>query len=337
MTALSMKKPAIWDQVGQMRLSDIYKSVQKDLKKVEQSLEEIADADFSLLAELLAYTLNTGGKRVRPALTLLSGKFYIYDTALLVPMAAAIELLHTATLVHDDIVDNSPVRRGKPTVSRAWGENRALLLGDYLFAKAGSLVASTGNLRAIKLFSQTLMTISAGELRQTSVTFDIAKDRAYYFAWIGAKTACLFSTSTESGAVLSQAPEEIIQTIRDYGHNLGMAFQIIDDVLDFIGEEDELGKPVGSDLREGTLTLPTILFLESYPEDELTKKVIARKDVEGVPQAVERIRNSQAIADCLKMASEFCDKACRAAAKLPDCSAKKSLIDVADYIVHRRK
>ncbi len=319
-----------------MSLSSIYKPVQKDLKKVEQSLEEIAAADFPLLAELLAYTLRTGGKRVRPVLTLLSGKFYIYDTALLIPMAAAIELLHTATLVHDDIVDNSPVRRGKPTVSRAWGENRALLLGDYLFAKAGSLVAGTGNLRAIKLFSETLMTISAGELKQTSVTFDMAKVRAYYFAWIGAKTACLFSTATESGAVLSQAPEKAIQAIRDYGHNLGMAFQIIDDVLDFVGEEDELGKPVGSDLREGTVTLPTILFLESYPEDELTKNVIGKKDAEGVSQAVERIRNSRVIADCLTMATEFCHKASRAAEKLPDNSARKSLIDIADYIVQRR-
>src|SRR4030043_191738 len=235
-----------------MNLSDIYKPIQKDLKKVEQGLEAITDAEFSLLAQLLAYTLKTGGKRVRPALTLLSGKFYVYDPRLLVLMAAAIELLHTATLVHDDIVDNSPVRRGKPTVSRAWGQNSALLLGDYLFAKAGSLVAGTGNLRAIKLFSQTLMTISAGELKQTGVTFDIAKVREYYLAWISAKTACLFSTSTESGAILSRAPEEAIQAMRDYGHNLGMAFQMVDDVLDFVGEEDELGKPVGSDLREGT-------------------------------------------------------------------------------------
>jgi heptaprenyl diphosphate synthase/octaprenyl-diphosphate synthase len=320
-----------------VNLSDIYKPVQKDLKKVEQSLEEITDAEFSLLAQLLAYTLKTGGKRVRPALTLLSGKFYIYEPTLLVPMAAAIELLHTATLVHDDIVDNSPVRRGKPTVSRAWGGNSALLLGDYLFAKAGSLVAGTGNLRAIKLFSQTLMTISAGELKQTGITFDIAKVREYYFAWIGAKTACLFSTSTESGAILSQAPEEAIQAIKDYGHNLGMAFQIVDDVLDFVGEEDELGKPVGSDLREGTLTLPTILFAESYPEDELTKNVIGKKDAEGVSQAVERIRNSQVIADCLAMASEFCLRARQAAEKLPDNSARKSLIDLAEYIVKRQK
>jgi geranylgeranyl pyrophosphate synthase len=332
-----MRKPAGWGLVGQVNLSEIYKPVQKDLKKVEQILEEITDAEFSLLAQLLIYTLKTGGKRVRSALTLLSGKFYVYEPALLVPMAAAIELLHTATLVHDDIVDNSPVRRGKPTVSRAWGQNSALLLGDYLFAKAGSLVAGTGNLRAVKLFSQTLMIISAGELKQTGVTFDTAKLRDYYFAWIGAKTACLFSASTESGAILSQAPEEAIQAISDYGHNLGMAFQIVDDVLDFIGEEDELGKPVGSDLREGTMTLPTILFVESYPEDKLIKNFFKKKDAEDVSQAVAKIRDSRVIDDCLTLASEFCSKARRAAEKLPDNSARKSLIDLAGYIVERRK
>jgi geranylgeranyl pyrophosphate synthase len=320
-----------------VNLSEIYRPVQKDLKKVEQSLEDIADTDFSLLTQLLEYTLKAGGKRVRPALTLLSGKFYVYDLTLLVPMAAAIELLHTATLVHDDIVDNSPVRRGKPTVSRTWGQSSALLLGDYLFAKAGSLVAGTGNLRAVKLFSETLMTISAGELKQTAVTSAMARLRDYYFAWIGAKTACLFSTSTESGAILSQAPEESIQNVGDYGYNLGMAFQIVDDVLDFIGEEEELGKPVGSDLREGTLTLPTIIFAEYYPSDDLIKNFIGNRDAEDVAPAVERIRNSPVIDDCLILAAEFCLKARRAAEKLPDNRARKSLIDLTEYIVERRK
>ena len=332
-----LKKPAVWYLVGQVNLTNIYKPIQDDLKKVERSLEEIADAEFSLLAELLAYTLKDGGKRIRPALTLLSGKFYVYDAALLVPMAAAIELLHTATLVHDDIVDNSPVRRGKPTVSRAWGENRALLLGDYLFAKAGSLVAGTENLRVIKLFSQTLMTISGGELKQTGVTFALARARDYYFAWVSAKTARLFSTATESGAILSQAPEEAIEAMRDYGHNLGMGFQIVDDVLDFVGEEDELGKPVGSDLREGTMTLPSILFAESYPEDNLIKSVVENKDMGSVALAVEKIRSSSVIDECLALASEFCSRASRAVEKLPDNSARQSLLELAAYIVERRK
>ena len=320
-----------------MNLSDIYKPVKDDLDKVERSLEEIADSEFPLLAQLLTYTLKNGGKRIRPALTLLSGKFYVYEPALLIPMAAAIELLHTATLVHDDIVDNSPVRRGRPTVSCAWGENRALLLGDYLFAKAGSLAASTGNLRVVKLFSQTLMTISGGELRQTGVTLDLKRAREHYFDWISAKTACLFSAATESGAVLSQAPEEAIDAMRDYGHNLGRGFQIVDDVLDFVGEEDELGKPVGSDLREGTMTLPSILFAESYPEDNLIKSIVEKKDAESVALAVEKIRNSSVIDECLALATEFCSRARQAVEKLPDNSACQSLLELAAYIIERRK
>ena len=337
MTALLMMKQAGWGLVGQVNLSDIYKPVQKDLEKVERRLEEVADSGFPLLAQLLAYTLKNGGKRIRPALTLLSAKFFSYKLNTLIPMAMAIELLHTATLVHDDIVDNSPIRRGKPTVSRAWGENRALLLGDYLFAKAGSLSAGTGNLRVVELFSQTLMTISGGELNQTGVTFDLARLREYYFAWVSAKTACLFATATESGAILSQAPEDAIEAMRDYGHNLGMAFQIVDDVLDFVGDEDEMGKPVGSDLREGTMTLPAILFAESYPEDNLIKSVVEKKDAESVALAVERIRNSPVMDECLALAAEFCSRASSAVEKLPDNSARRSLLDLAAYIVERRK
>lgn len=320
-----------------MNLSDIYKPIEDDLEKVEQSLEAVADVDSPLLAQLLKYTLKAGGKRIRPSLTLLSGKFYHYDPALLIPMAMSIELLHTATLVHDDIVDHSPVRRGKPTVSRAWGENRALLLGDYLFAKAGSLAAITGNLRVIKLFSQALMTISSGELEQTGVVFDLGRVREYYFSWISAKTACLFSTATESGAALSQSPEDVIEALKDYGHNFGMAFQIIDDVLDFVGDEAELGKPVGSDLGEGIVTLPSILFAESHPEDNLLKSVIENRDAERAALAVEKIRNSPVIAECLALASEFCSRACRALDVLPDNSFRQALLDLAAYIIQRRK
>jgi geranylgeranyl pyrophosphate synthase len=320
-----------------VNLNDIYRLIQDGLEEVERSLEAVADVDNPLLAELLRYTLKNGGKRIRPSLTLLAGKFHVYDLDLLVPIAAAIEVLHTATLVHDDIVDNSPVRRGKPTVSHAWGENRALLLGDYLFAKAGSLAADTENLRVIRLFSRALMTISGGELKQTGVTFDLTKAREYYFNWISAKTACLFATAAESGAILSQCPEYMIEGLKNYGHNLGMAFQIIDDVLDFIGDETELGKPVGSDLGEGIVTLPTILFAEANPGDSLIKNVIGKKDAENVTLAVDMIRRSPVIDECLGLASDFCARASRALDLLPDNSYRQALLDLAAYIIQRRK
>ena len=320
-----------------MKLSDIYKPVQDDILKVEQSLGDVMKVDNPILAQMLEYVLKGSGKRIRIALTLLSGKSYDYNLDLLIPMASAAELLHNATLVHDDIVDNSLIRHGKPTVCHAWDKTRALLLGDYLFAKAGRLVASTGNLRAIKLFAQTLMTISGGELRQTAYTFDLKYAREYYYSWIEAKTACLFVMATESGAVLSQSPVDVIEAMIDYGHNFGIAFQIVDDVLDFIGEESVMGKPVGSDLSEGTVTLPAILFAEANPDSDLLNSVISHKHTDDVALLLERIRNSSIIDECLAIAMDYCSKACQALEVLPDNSARQSLSDLANFVVQRRK
>jgi len=320
-----------------MSLDSIYQPIKDDLVKIEQSLESIANVDTPLLSQLLEYLLKNGGKRIRPSLTLLAGKFHSYDLSLLIPMATAVELLHNATLVHDDIVDNAPTRRGKKSISQAWGEASALLLGDYLFARAGKLVASTRNLRVVKLFAQTLMTISSGELAQINVFFDRKRARDHYYKWIDAKTACLFSMATESGAVLSQSPEPVIEALIDYGHNFGMAFQIIDDVLDFTGQEDEMGKPVGSDLIEGAVTLPSIIFAESNPDGNLIKSIIENKDRDKVALVVDKIRNSPIIDECLAIASDFGAKACKALEKVPDNSARQSLIDLATYVIKRRK
>lgn len=320
-----------------MNLNHIYQPIKDDLKTVDQSLEAVANVDIPLLSQLLKYLLKNGGKRIRPSLTLLAGKFHKYDLTTLIPMATAVELLHNATLVHDDIVDNAPTRRGKHSISHAWGEASALLLGDYLFARAGRLVASTENLHVVKLFAQTLMTISSGELAQINVIFDKKRAREHYYSWISAKTACLFAMSTESGAALSQAPENIIEALKDYGQNFGMAFQVVDDVLDFIGREDELGKPVGSDLIEGAVTLPTILFSESNSDSNLIKNIIENKDLEKVASVVDKIRNSPIIEECLNIASDFCSKACQALEKLPDNSTRQDLRDLATYIIQRKK
>jgi geranylgeranyl pyrophosphate synthase len=318
-------------------LAEIYHLIKKDLETVEVKLQSVSDVDIPLLSQLLEYTLRNGGKRIRPSLTLLAGKFHDYDLDKLIPMAAGVELLHNATLVHDDIVDNSELRRGKPSISNAWGQDCALLLGDYLFAKAGHLVASTNNLRVIYLFAETLMTISSGELAQIGVIFDEKKARAHYYNWISAKTACLFATSTESGAILSNASEAEITSLKEYGHYFGMAFQIVDDVLDFIGKEADLGKPTGSDLAEGAVTLPSILYAERYPDDNLIKAIIENHDNEKVLLALEKIKESPVIDECLEIASDFCLKAQKTLDILPDCSAREALLKFATYILKRDK
>jgi octaprenyl-diphosphate synthase len=320
-------------------LDVIYESIQEDLIKVEDSLQSVSKVTFDRLSEMLDYSLESRGKRIRPALTLLSGKFYKYNLEYLLPMAAAVELMHTATLVHDDAVDKSSVRRRRPTINKVWGEDKAVLLGDYLFAKAGEFCANTGNLRVITLFSQTLATISSGELRQAFDAFNLEQTREQYLQRIASKTASLFSLATKSGAILSQAPESSVEVLRDYGHNLGVAFQIVDDILDFIGTEEELGKPVGSDLAQGTLTLPAMLLLEHYPENNPIKRFFQnRDDLENdKKQAIELVRNSSVVQECYDIVTEYCTKACQNLNLLPDNVNHQALVELANYVIRRRK
>ncbi len=324
-----------------MELKAIYQSVQGDLAKVESQIKTVTEVDFPGLAELLKHIL-LGGKAVRPALIFLSARFYKYDLDLLLPMATCVELMHTSTLVHDDAIDKSAVRRGRPTVNSLWGVDRAVLLGDYLFAKAGEFAALTGNLRVIRLFSQTLQIISSGELKQTFDAFNLEQSRERYFERITGKTASLFALSTQSGAILSQAPEASIQALKGYGTNLGIAFQVVDDLLDFTGTEAELGKPVGSDLAQGTLTLPAMLLLEQYPEDNPVRELFSNRDMpeaarQGkIKRAIDMVGNSSVEPECYKIASDYCDKARRELESLPASPVRKTLVEIADFVVSRK-
>lgn len=321
-----------------MPLSAIYEPIQGDLDKVEDELGSVSKVSFLWLSKLLAYSLKGGGKRIRPALTLLSGKFYNYNLDSLVPMAMAVELMHTATLVHDDAIDKSPVRRGRPTINKVWGEDKAVLLGDYLFAKAGEFAADTHNLRVIKLFAQTLQIISSGELNQAFNAFNLKQTREDYLQRIASKTASLFSLATESGTILSQAPEKSVEILKGYGYNLGIAFQIVDDILDFIGTEEEMGKPVGSDLAQGTLTLPAMLLLERYPEENPVKMLFQSRDKqENIKLAIELVRDSPIIEQCYKLASDYCSRACHNLNLLPDNASRQALIKLTDYVVKRKR
>jgi len=253
-------------------------------------------------------------------------------------MATAVEILHTATLVHDDAIDNSLVRRGRPTINKVWGEDKAILLGDYLLAKSEELVADTQNLRVIRLLAQTVMTISSGELNQAFSAFNLEQTRRQYLQRISGKTASLLSLATESGAILSQAPEKSVEALKGYGYNLGIAFQVVDDILDFIGTEEEMGKPIGSDLAQGTLTLPAILLLERYPEDNPVRKLFQNEDRQrNIELAMELVRNSSITQECYAVASDYCARACHNLSLLPDNASRRSLIKLADYVVKRRK
>jgi geranylgeranyl pyrophosphate synthase len=324
-----------------LELKAVYKLVQGDLDRVERQVRSVTEVDFPGLAELLKHIL-LGGKAIRPILTLLAAGFYDYNLDRLLPMATSVELLHTATLVHDDAIDNSSVRRGRPTINSLWGEDRAVLLGDYLFARAGEFAAMTGNLRVVRLFSQTLQIISSGELRQTFDAFELKQNRQQYFDRINAKTASLFALSTQSGAILSQAPEASVQALKKYGISLGIAFQIVDDLLDFVGTEKELGKPVGSDLAQGTLTLPAMLLLEQYPEDNPVEELFSNRDMPEtyrqakIGRVIEMMAGSSTVDECYRIASGYCARACQELDLLPDKPGRRALVELADFVVSRK-
>jgi geranylgeranyl pyrophosphate synthase len=305
---------------------------------VDDKLISFARVDFPWLAEPLAYVLESSGKRVRPGITLLAGKFFQYDIDTLVPMATSIELFHNATLVHDDAVDNAMLRRGKTAVNSLWGDGVAVLLGDYLFSLAADLVSSIGNFRVMSMFAKTLTEISGGQLRETFSAYGWSQNRESYYEQIYSKTASLFAAATGTGAVLSDAPEEAVSALTSYGKNLGMAFQVIDDILDFIGDEGELGKPVGSDLLQGTLTLPVILLMEQRPQDNIQQGLAEKPgDQEEVARVIEMVRNSSILEECYRIAGGFSSQACRDLEALPENASRGSLIDLADYVIERRQ
>jgi len=318
-----------------LELNQIYAPVQADLLKVRDKIQSISRIDNDWLAAQLSYLVKETGKALRPALTLLSGKSFKYNLAYLLPMSVSVELMHTATLVHDDAIDNASTRRGQATINSIWGDEIAILMGDYLFAKAGEFVSDTQTPRVIKLFSQTLGIISSGEIGQFRGAFYLDRNREHYFRRIYSKTASLFSLSTQSGAILSKAPEESVAVMKEYGDNLGIAFQIVDDILDFTSTEEIMGKPVGSDLTQGTLTLPAILLAERYPADNPVQRMFETRDNKYVAQAIDMVRNLDIINECYKTASGYCQQACRNLGLLPDTPGRQALYDLAEFVVER--
>ena len=317
----------------------IYDPIRDELRQVEETLRRASqDGGFPFLTELVEYILDAPGKRVRPALTLMSFRFHPHDPAIAVSMASAVEMLHVAALVHDDTVDKASVRRGRATVSSRWGKDVAVLLGDYVFSAAVACVCDAVNTRVTRLFSQTIMALSAGELREFMTSYNWQLTREQYWSRIKDKTACLFSAATESAGILSGAPEQDVQALKNFGHNLGMAFQIIDDILDFEGNESIMGKPVGSDLSQGVMTLPTILLAERYPDENCIKEAFDnRQDPGKLRAAVEMVRNSSIIQEAGKIAEEFSRRAGESLKEMPEGPARRSLIDLAEYVIRRDK
>jgi geranylgeranyl pyrophosphate synthase len=310
--------------------------VTSDIDAVEALMRSQADGHNSNLRTAIDIILSSGGKRIRPSVSLLVGQMLGGPHDRLVTLSAAIELLHTATLVHDDLIDNSMLRRGVATLNAHWSPGATVLTGDYMFACAARLAAETENIEVIKRFSQVLTTIVNGEITQLfSSRCQIKRDE--YYSRIYAKTASLFEIAAQSAALLSLAPPEIAEKVRCFGYNIGMAFQIVDDILDFTSQPSALGKPVGSDLRQGLVTLPTIYYAENHPLQPEVMSLLNGicLDENQVQNIVGAIRKSSAITLAHAEAISFVQKGIQSLDELSPSPERDSLIALAEYIVQR--
>lgn len=313
-------------------------SIRDELAQVEGKLRSVSEDAYAPLAGALRILLDSGGKRLRPALTILTARFHpTCKTEAVIAAAAALEMLHTATLVHDDLIDGTLLRRGSPTLNASWDQASTVLAGDYIFAQAAAFAAETQNPRVITLFAGTLKTICEGELRQILGQMSWDQPEEEYYHRIFSKTASLFAASAEAGAILSGAPESTVGSLRDYARDLGMAFQIVDDILDFCGNESVMGKPVGSDLRQGILTLPVFYFARLYPDrlGQLRQSVESSAEGSGVARAVQMIRESDAIDAARQRAKHFVSQARAALLSLQDGEPRRALFALADFVVER--
>ena len=310
--------------------------IEDRVRLVEERMRAQAEGHHPAVVAALHHLLGSGGKRIRVVVTLLTGKMLGADEDKLVTLAAAIESLHTATLVHDDLIDGALIRRGIPTLNAQWSPAATVLTGDFIFAKAAKLAAETRSVDVMRIFADTLATIVNGEITQLFSSRWVA-NREDYYRRIYAKTASLFEASTTTAAILSEGSEEVVATVKEYGYDIGMAFQIIDDILDFTSEQTTMGKPVASDLRQGLITLPVLYFLENHPDDMDMKNILESSfcDEDCLGRLLTSIRESGAIELSLEEARNLVHKGLDVMMKLPESNERKALEDLACFIIDR--
>ena len=311
--------------------------VQEQIKLVEERIRAQADENHPDLRAALEHLLSSGGKRVRPTVVLLIGNMLGSTEEKLVTLGAAVELLHTATLVHDDLIDGSLLRRGMPTLNARWSPAATVLTGDFLFARAAKLAAEADHLPLMKLFAETLATIVNGELTQLFTSRGLI-NRENYYQRIYAKTASLFEMSARAAAMVSPVDEDIVESMRVFGYETGMAFQIVDDILDFSGDQTTVGKPLGSDLLQGLVTLPAIYYAEANPDDQDVKLLSEGGwgNQDRMERLVNSIRKSDAIHKSMREAEGFIKRALDKLSPLHPGIERNALEDLARYIIGRR-
>ena len=300
--------------------------------------ERMSSEHAPRIPEVTAHLVEAGGKRLRPMLTLAAARLCGYDGPYHVHLATTVEFIHTATLLHDDVVDESAQRRGRPTANLLWDNQSSVLVGDYLFARSFQLMTEPGSMRVMKILSNAAATIAEGEVLQLTAAQNLATDEAVYFQVVRGKTAALFSAATEVGGVIADAPEDHVQALFNYGDALGISFQIVDDLLDYQGG-DATGKNIGDDFRERKLTLPVIKAVALADDEERAfwvRTIERGKQEDGdLEHALTLLHKHGTLTQAREDALMWAGKAKNALALLPKHEIKDVLIDLADYVVER--
>ena len=306
---------------------------------VDALIRERMQSDVPVIPALAEHLIAAGGKRLRPLVAVASARLLGADNDAHQLLAAAVEFIHTATLLHDDIVDGSKTRRGKAAAHLIWGEAQSVLVGDFLFTRAFDLMVETGSLHALRLLARASSVIAEGEVLQLTRAHDLDLPQDVYLEIISAKTAALFQAAAESAAVTAGGTDEQVAALRDYGLNLGLAFQLADDALDYGGTSDALGKDAGDDFREGKATLPLLLAVQRTrgKEDAFWRRsIVDRRQTDGdFRRARELVIGTGALGATLSLAGDYADAAKAALAGLPAGPWKAALIDLADFAVSR--
>lgn len=320
-------------------VTSLFAPVEADLELLTDNLKNLVGARHKILYAAAEHLFGAGGKRIRPAIVLLLARATQADQGITTRhrrLAEITEMIHTASLVHDDVVDESATRRGVPTVHSHFGNRVAILAGDFLFAQSSWYLANLDNLDVVKLLSRVIMDLAEGEIRQglkhfdTTLSIEAYLEKSYY------KTATLIANSAKAVGVLSDVPEDLAENLYQFGRSLGLAYQVVDDILDFTGSADVLGKPAGSDLRSGNLTAPVLYAIEEVP---YLKTLIDREfsEAEDFEQAIELVHNSQGIARARVLAQTHVKHAVSCLSDLPPSDSRQALEDISTYVLRRLK
>ncbi len=314
----------------------MYSFLNADINIIEKTLEDTVEAESPLLRQASLHLLQAGGKRIRPVFVLLSGKFGDYDIHMMKNVAVALELIHMASLVHDDVIDDAELRRGQPTIKAKWDNRIAMYTGDYIFARSLELMTNIKNPLAHQILSETIVELCVGEIEQIKYKYDYEQTLRDYLLRIKRKTALLIAASCQLGAVAANVDEEIHKKLYQFGYYVGMSFQITDDVLDFTGTEEQLGKPAGGDLLQGNITLPVLFAMK---DEALRKKITAVHEHTSsmeIEEIILAIKRSSAINRSLAISDRYLQKAIDVLNELPNNRARKTFRDIAVYIGKRK-